>query len=195
MQVSADPRAVRSREAILVAARRLLLSDGPAAITHQRVAQQAGVGRATVYRHWSRPGQLLLDVMADADMPFFREPETPVRPWLHRELRKLADELALPEVSAVALTLMQGARWDWQLLLQRDRFITTIEERVSAAVELAAANGEIDTCVGLADVSAMLVGPIVYRTAMQARAVSDDLIDRLLDSIGVRSGSTPTGQP
>ena len=45
-----DPRTVRSREAILAAARHLLLHHGPAAVTHQRVAEQAGVGRATVSR-------------------------------------------------------------------------------------------------------------------------------------------------
>jgi len=195
MDLPADPRAVRSREAILVAARRLLAGEGPAAITHQRVAQQAGVGRATVYRHWPRSEQLLLDVMAGADLPFFREPETPVRPWLHRELRKLADELALPEVSAVALTLMHGALWDRQILLQRDHFIRTINERIDAALALAATNREIDPSVDPTDVSAMLVGPIVYRTAMQAGAVTEDLIDRLIDSIGIRSSPARTDHP
>lgn len=195
MNVPADPRAVRSREAILVAARRLLLSEGPAAITHQRVAQQAGVGRATVYRHWSRSEQLLLDVMAGADMPFFREPETPIRPWLHRELRQLADELALPEVTAVALTLMQGALWDQQILLQRDQFMRTINDRIEAALALALTNREIDTPIEPVDVSAMLIGPILYRTTMQADAVSDDLLDRLIDSIGIRSSPTCTDHP
>jgi hypothetical protein len=45
-----------------------------------------GVGRATVYRHWPGPDQLLLDAMAQVDLPFFREPVSPVRPWLRREL-------------------------------------------------------------------------------------------------------------
>jgi AcrR family transcriptional regulator len=57
---------------MLVAARELLVGEGPGAVTHQRVAQEAGVGRATVYRHWPRPEQLLLDVMAGADLPHFK---------------------------------------------------------------------------------------------------------------------------
>ena len=65
MSYSADPRAVRSREAMLAAARRLLAEEGLDAVTHQRVAQEAGVGRATVYRHWPRTDQLLLDAMLD----------------------------------------------------------------------------------------------------------------------------------
>src|SRR5436853_514718 len=82
----------RTPAAILTAARMLLVRDGPAGVTHQRVAAEAGVGRATVYRHWPRPEQLLLDVMAGVDLPFFREPTVPVRPWLAKQLHRLADE-------------------------------------------------------------------------------------------------------
>src|SRR5258705_297062 len=66
-----DPRAARSREAILAAAYDLLAREGPGAITHQRVAQQAGVGSATVYRHLAAPEDLLRDVIFSAELPFF----------------------------------------------------------------------------------------------------------------------------
>lgn len=169
---------------MLTAARELLVGEGPDAVTHQRVAQQAGVGRATVYRHWPRPEQLLLDVMSGADLPLFKNPETPVRPWLHRQLRQMADELAVPAVAAVALTLHQSAIWDPQIAHQRDESIKTITERIHTAVRSAAANGEIETDLAPADLSAMLIGPIVYRTTMQMGVVSDDFIDRLIDSVG-----------
>lgn len=169
---------------MLAAARELLVGEGPGAITHQRVAQQAGVGRATVYRHWPRPEQLLLEVMGGADLPLFKDPETPVRLWLHRQLRQMADELAVPAVAAIALTLHQSAFWDPQIAHQRDESVKTITERISAAVRSAAASGEVETDVGPAELSAMLVGPIVYRTTMQTGTVSDGFIDRLIDSVG-----------
>src|SRR5258707_172115 len=105
-----DPRAARSREAILAAAYDLLAREGPGAITHQRVAQQAGVGRATVYRHWAAPQDLLRDVLFSAELPFFATPALPLRPWLHAELRQLADELALPAVASLAIALMEQTR-------------------------------------------------------------------------------------
>ncbi|WP_433174861.1 TetR/AcrR family transcriptional regulator [Actinoallomurus sp. CA-150999] len=188
MSYSTDPRAARSREAMLSAARELLVGEGPGAVTHQRVAQQAGVGRATVYRHWPRPEQLLLDVMSGADLPLFKDPETPVRPWLHRQLRQMADELAVPAVAGVALTLHQSAVWDPAIAHRRDESIKTISERIYAAVRTAVANGEVETDIGSADLSAMLVGPIVYHTTMQSGLVSDDLIDRLIDSVGAWHG-------
>src|SRR5256712_10120296 len=103
-----DPRAARSREAILAAAFDLLTREGPGAITHQRVAQQAGVGRATVYRHWAAAEDLLRDVLYTAELPFFAT--LPLRSWLHAELRQLADELALPAVASLAIALMEQTR-------------------------------------------------------------------------------------
>jgi AcrR family transcriptional regulator len=183
VSVSLDPRMARSRKAMLATARELLLREGPAAVTHQRVALQAGVGRATVYRHWPRVDQLLLDAMTLVDFPFFREPTTPVRPWLRRELRVLADEMALPQVAAIALAMMQGPAGSLPTEV-RDRFTTTGSDRIRAALALAAAEGELDGMADPKDAGALLVGPILQRTCMEAGTVSDDLIDRIIDSVG-----------
>lgn len=185
---STDPRAARSREAILVAARGLLASEGPGAVTHQRVSQEAGVGRATVYRHWPRSEQLLLDVMEGADLPLFKDPETPVRPWLRRQLRQLADEVLPPAVAALSLAMMQSAIWDAELARRRDESNATIRTRIHEAIRMAVAAHELETDADPADLVSLLVGPIVYRTAMQRDAVPDSLIDRLLDSIGTWRG-------
>ncbi|GLY37547.1 TetR family transcriptional regulator [Amycolatopsis sp. NBRC 101858] len=184
MSYSSDPRAERSREAMLVAARQLLAGEGPGAVTHRRVAQRAGVGRATVYRHWPQADQLLLDAMGGADLPLFKSPEAPIRPWLRRELRQMADELAIPAVAAAALTLAQSALWDAEIAHRQDESVKTIAERIHAAVRSAVTSGELESDVDPADLTALLVGPIVYRTAMQRGAVSGDLVDRLIDSIG-----------
>jgi AcrR family transcriptional regulator len=184
MSYSADPRAVRSREAMLAAARRLLAEEGLDAVTHQRVAQEAGVGRATVYRHWPRTDQLLLDAMGGADLPLFRAPQTPVRRWLRQELRQMADELAIPAVAAVSLTLAQSALSDARLVHPHDESVKTITERIHAAIRAAVAAGELEADIGPADLTAVLVGPIVYRTTMQRAPASDDFIGRLVDSVG-----------
>jgi AcrR family transcriptional regulator len=169
---------------MLVAARQLLVREGPGAVTHQRVAAQAGVGRATVYRHWPRSEQLVLDAMGGADLPLFKDPEAPVRAWLHRQLRQMADELAVPAVAAVALTLAQSALWDPEIAHRQGESVRTIAERIHAAAQSAVASGELETDAGPWDLAVMLVGPIVYRTTMQRGEVSDDLIDRLIDSVG-----------
>ena len=179
-----DPRAVRSRDAILAAARELLRDHGPAAVTHQRVAELAGVGRATVYRHWARTEQLLLDAMAGSDLPYFKDPPTPVRPWLFRQLRGMADELAHPEAVAVTVTLMHGAFGDAQLARQRDGSTAALVERIGTALDLAVATGEVRERPVPADAAARLIGPLVWRATMQIGVpVTDDFLDRLLDGV------------
>ena len=183
VKTSVDPRLARSRKAMLDAARDLLLRDGPAAVTHQRVARQAGVGRATVYRHWPRPEQLMLDTMALVDLPFLRDPVTPVRPWLFRELRVFADEMALPAVAGVALAMMDRSGSSLPAEVH-DRFSATADTGLRAAVALAVAEGELTAPADPEDIMALLSGPLIHRACLQGRIISDELIDRVIDSIG-----------
>jgi AcrR family transcriptional regulator len=177
-----DPRAARSREAILAAAFDLLAREGPGAITHQRVAQQAGVGRATVYRHWAAPEDLLRDVLFSAELPFFAAPALPLRSWLRAELRRLADELALPPVASLAIALMEQTR-SGGAGARPHRHVTAITERLAAAFALAVDAGELDTAPDAERAAAHLIGPLVYRTTLQAAQVPDQLLTDVIEAV------------
>ena len=69
--------AARTRAAVHEALRSLFAEEGPAALTHQRVAQRAEVGRATIYRHWPRPVDLVTEALTVIDQPVFRSREGP----------------------------------------------------------------------------------------------------------------------
>src|SRR6266700_3594174 len=161
-----DPRAARSREAILAAAFDLLAREGPGAITHQRVAQQAGVGRATVYRHWAAPEDLLRDVLFSAELPFFAT-------------------LALPPVASLAIALMEQTR-SGGAGARPHRHITAITERLAAAFALAVDAGELDTAPDAALAAAHMIGPLVYRTTPQAAPVPDRLLTAVIDAVAPR---------
>ncbi|WP_214403148.1 TetR/AcrR family transcriptional regulator [Pseudonocardia lacus] len=180
-----DPRVTRSRAAVLAAARDLLREEGPAALTHQRVAARAGVGRATVYRHWPQPEQLLTDAMAGVSMPFFLDPTTPVRAWLRQQLRVLADELVLPDVLAVTTSLLHGAVWQPAITERRDRLAAAMADRLRRALASAVHSGELRPAGDLDDAAALLIGPLLYRAVLEPRRpVPDTLIARLLDQVG-----------
>jgi AcrR family transcriptional regulator len=185
-----DPRAARSREAILAAAFDLLAREGPGAITHQRVAQQAGVGRATVYRHWAAPEDLLRDVLLSAELPFFATPALPLRSWLRAELRQLADELALPPVASLAIALMEQTR-SGGAGTRPHRHITVITERLAAAFALAVDAGELDTAPDAERAAAHLIGPLVYRTTLQAAPVPDQLLTDVIEAVADWRQSDP----
>src|SRR5882757_3174055 len=175
-----DPRFIRSREAMLAAACQLLQDEGPAAVTHQRIAQQADVGRATVYRHWSDAADLLKDAVSVTDVPFFRQPRLPLRPWLLAELRSFADELALPEMSSVAITLMYQARWQTAVTSLLDNQIKLLDQRLQAAFTLAADAGELDQLLTPEALTALLLGPMIFCVTLQDAAVPDALLERLV---------------
>lgn len=71
---STDPRALRSRQAILDAVGWILLNEGPDKVTHQRVAEVSDVGRATVYRHWKSADDMVLALLDEDPFRLLRMP-------------------------------------------------------------------------------------------------------------------------
>lgn len=160
-----DPRAVRSRARLTDAARELLSGSGPAAVTFAAVAERAGVGRATVYRHWPSVDALLDEVMDEFTLPFFLDPREPLDEWLHGQLRRLADELATPAAMRMTTSLMQRDA------ARRDRLFGVLEERLGVALGLDGDAGEV---------AASLIGPLLYLCMAQGRSVSDEFIRSLI---------------
>jgi AcrR family transcriptional regulator len=184
-----DPRFLRSRDAILTAARALLLEKGPAAVTHVQVAERAEVGRATVYRHWPQAELLLVEAMATVPMPFLAKPTVPTRDWLRRELTAIARELDLDDVRAVATTLVHTALWDEKMDARRAQFAGILTGRLAAALDDAQARGEITLASTSRNAAAMAIGPMYYRSTMERGATDAGLIEAAIAALG--TWSTP----
>ncbi|MDR7277233.1 TetR/AcrR family transcriptional regulator [Catenuloplanes atrovinosus] len=172
-----DPRAVRSRERIVSAARELLRGEGPAAVTFAAVAQRAGVGRATVYRHWATVDALRDEIMDEFTLPFFERPGRPLPQWLHGQLRRLADELTTPAAARMTTSLIQrDAADDGALNSRRDRLFGVLEERLAAVLHQAGST----TTRPAEEVAASLIGPLLYLCLARGRRASDDFIRTLI---------------
>lgn len=187
MAAETDPRFLRSREAILHAARGLLLERGPTAVTHVQVAERAGVGRATVYRHWPRAELLLVEAMATVPMPFFDEPTVPTRDWLRRELTAIARQLDLDDVRAVSTTLAGTALWDDTMDARRAQFAGVLSGRLAAALDDAQARGEITLAIPSRDAAAMAIGPMYYRGTIERTTTDSSLIEATIAALGTWS--------
>ena len=184
MTSETDPRFLRSREAILNAARELLLESGPTAVTHAQVAERAKVGRATVYRHWPQAEPLLVEAMATVPMPFLDKPTVPTREWLRRELTAMARQLELDDVRAVSTTLANTALWDEAMDARRAQFAGVLSGRLEAALDDAQARGEIALTLTSRDAAAMTIGPIYYRSTIEHAPIGSALIDATIDALG-----------
>lgn len=187
MTSATDPRFLRSREAILNAARELLLESGPIAVTHVQVAERAGVGRATVYRHWPQAESLLIEAMATVPMPFLDKPTTPTREWLRRELTAIARQLELDDVRAVSTTLANTALWDENMDARRAQFAGTLADRLAAALDDAQDRGEITLTLTSRDAAAMTIGPMYYRSTIERAPIDSTLIEAVVAALGAWS--------
>jgi len=181
---TSDPRFLRSRDAILHAARELLLLHGPGAVTHVQVAELAGVGRATVYRHWPRSDLLLAEAMTTVPMPFFATPTTPTRQWIRTELTALARELELHDIRALATTLANTALWDPAMDARRAQFAQLLTDRLAAGLDEAQARGELTLRVDSRLAAAVTIGPLYYRSTIEHAPINDPLIDTVIDALG-----------
>ena len=187
MPTETDPRFLRSREAIVQAARELLLEKGPTAVTHVQVAERAGVGRATVYRHWPRAELLLVEAMATVPMPFLDKPTVPTREWLRLELTAIARQLDLDDVRAVSTTLANTALWDQNMEARRAQFADVLAGRLADALDAAQARGELTLALPSRDAAAMTIGPIYYRSTIEHAPTGPGLIEAAIAALGTWS--------
>src|SRR5262245_9851561 len=73
--LKSDPRAERSKKAILDATRELLAEEGDVgSLTVEAVAARSGVAKTTIYRRWRDKWELALDAVMIDMLPGFADP-------------------------------------------------------------------------------------------------------------------------
>ncbi len=177
-----DARIARTRAAVREAGLALFEEEGPAALTHQRVAQRAEVSRATMYRHWPRHIDLIIEVLTVAEQPLLRAGDGPLRTWLRGELIRSADDLAQPAARLFLATVVATADHNPAVAKLRDDLLGRISTVLRGAFDQAAAAGETVPERDYDELLAEILGPLVFRVAIQRAAVDSGLVDRLVDA-------------
>lgn len=189
METTNDARiAARTLAAVHEALRSLFAEEGPAALTHQRVAQRAEVGRATIYRHWPRPVDLVTEALTVIDQPVFRSREGALRAWLGGELARFAADLAQPAATQFLATVIGSADQVQAIADLRDDLLRRISAVLSSGLA-PDAMGETGDRIDPDELLARLLGPVIFRVAIQQVPADRDFIDRLVDTaLGIPKG-------
>lgn len=190
-----DPRVARTRDAVLAAVRDLVRQAGIEAVTHQRVAEKAGVGRASVYRHWPDRTHMLLDALADLpagaeDWSSSGDPASDVLAELGRLQRILNDSPFVPQLAA----LLSGAESDPGLRSLEQRLLAQGTARLREAVEHGIEHGHLPDRMDSATAVALLAGPIFYQRLLAKEPIADDFVATIVDRLVSRSGRQGTRQ-
>ena len=176
-----DPRIARTRRVVIDAVAAILAEEGAGAVTHQRVAERAGVGRATLYRHWPSAADLLYDALGAVEEPLLRRGVGPLAAWLGGELRRAAVEIGQPSALQFQAVLIGRAQLDPAAAELRDQLVARNAAILTAAVTRAVERGELTAEPDPLDLLAALLGPLIFRVVLEGRPASDDFVDAVID--------------
>ena len=184
-----DPRVVRTRADVARAVQELFVAEGWDAITHQRVADHAGYGRNTVYRHFPDRTALLLH-----GGRFHQVHHAPVtgelRTDLIAELVVFRRELFEGIVGRIMGAIVERADREPEIRPIRDQLVAVGARQTRELIAEAIAAGRMSETISVDDHVANLCGPLVYARLCQERPPTDDAIAHLVDANLAPAAST-----
>lgn len=133
------------RGEVLAAARELLLTDGMAAFTVEKVARRSGASRMTIHKWWPSRGALALDAyVAVVDERLAFEDTGDIEADLTAHMRKFVGHLCGTSGGRVVAELIGCAQTDPHLAaLFRERYSGPRRARMAAVLERARERGQL----------------------------------------------------
>jgi AcrR family transcriptional regulator len=179
-----DPRIARSRQVILQAVLDELSEVGYGALTIESAARRAGVGKATIYRHW--PDKIALIADAFELLQQQRDPElvtgTP-REKLERVLRHVADVVAESPFSACLPALIEGAERDRAVRRFHHRFQAEARKPTIALIASGVATGDFPRRIDPEIAAFALLGAIFFCRLMTNAPFPEERVPDLIDTV------------
>ena len=176
-------RSSRAHAAILAATIDLLAELGFAGLTIEGIAAAAGVGKSTIYRHWSSKAQLVIEAFGS-----LARVEPPVRTGdlrtdLVARLRALIMAVNSPPLGPIIPSLIDAAERDPELAELHRRFTAQRRRFVLDVLESAIDQGVVDPAADVELVADLLAGPVFYRRLVSRAALDPGYAERLVDTL------------
>jgi AcrR family transcriptional regulator len=181
-----NPRVRRTRGRILAVARDLLPEVGAAGLTYSRLADQTGVTRQTLYRHWPTRAALLVDLILEGPEVGYPEPGPDPRvvavAWLVSLRAGLSDRAARAAVLAVTAEAEHDP--------DSAEALRQIEaDRLAALNKLLEPAGRQVT----GEEYTLLYGPVMARLFFERSDVTDGFIDTVVTQWLAAAGGLSAG--
>lgn len=169
-----DPRVERSRRVIRQAALAEFGDKGYAACTIEAIAARAGVGRATVYRHWDTKLALIADALEALNEQPSRNTTTVESPRARVEqlLRHLIGALTDSALSACVAALVEAAEHDLTVRAFHHRYSADRRQALVDAIADAIKSGDFSPTTDPELAALALAGTLFY-----CRLITDEPFD------------------
>jgi len=176
-----------------------LLEEGTSidALSIERVARTAGVGKATVYRRWPGKDALLLEVVRALEEPQTEPAGVSVRDDLVALLEWYRRKGLAKRNSAVLRTMMSHLTSHPKLWEQyHDSVIKVRRETLHGVLRRGVASGELRGDLDIELLGELFSGPMLTRTILHEwKDLPEGLAEQIVDSVlnGVRASADPVG--
>jgi AcrR family transcriptional regulator len=179
------------RADVLGAAGRLLLDEGMAAFTIERVAAAAGASKTTIYKWWPSKGALALDGYFHAVESTLAFPDTgDIEADLLAQLRAFVRLVGRTRAGGVIAELIGQAQTDPDLAAAlRDHYSAPRRRLAVEAMRRGQERGQLRPDIDPEVVINQLWGACYHRLLMPDLPLTEDLADSLVDNLmrGIRS--------
>ena len=171
------PRDIALDAAIAAATESVLLAEGYAAVSIDRVAKIAGTTRATVYRRVKSRGELVVGLLIHR----FGTSPAPDTGDLRQDIGHVQELQRIFFADAVVRAGLAGLLSDTYAeptlaAVLFDRFLAPRRQSVAAMLSRAAARGQIVPVDDPARISDILTGPLLFRALVPAIGPIDDAL-------------------
>jgi AcrR family transcriptional regulator len=192
------PRSPQVHGAIMLAAVDLLVDVGFDGLTMERVAQAAGVGKATVYRRWGSKVELvseLLETMASAmPLPDTGDVRADLVLVVTNTCNGLGNDLYGGILPGLAAELSRNPE---MAAVFREGFVRPRRAAVRTVIERGIARGEIREDLDVEVVVDMAVAPMYYRRLFSGMPITVALAESVVDTLlaGALAAATHPATP
>ena len=178
-----DPRVERTHSAVRRATLQVLGHRGYSAFTVEAVAEEAGVAKSTIYRHW--PTRLSL--ISDALEALNRQPRLELTGTARDQIAQLLDHLVSAfsdsVLSACMPALIEAAEHHHEVAEFLHGYSSRRRQTLVNIIEDGIAAGELPQNLDSELTALALIGPIIYRRTMTPTPFSRDDIEPILDIV------------
>jgi TetR/AcrR family transcriptional regulator, regulator of autoinduction and epiphytic fitness len=181
--VAQDPRIERSRRVILQAVLDELCEVGYGALTIEGVAHRAGVGKATIYRHW--PGKLALveDAFRTLKASVVIPEDGTIRDRVLATLEQIAALVQDSTYSACMPALIDAAERDPNVREFHRRFSSERRAELVDVLQDAVDRGELPPTTNAEVLADALVAPIILRRLTLAQPIEPGMAKAIVDQV------------
>ncbi|MEU1669925.1 TetR/AcrR family transcriptional regulator [Streptomyces sparsogenes] len=185
------PRSAAADAAIIEAALRLIEEGATIGeLSIERIAREAGVGKATVYRRWSGKEALMIDVMRSLEEPNPTLAGASVRDDLVTLLELMRRRGLAKRNSALLRTVVTQMHANQELWRAYDtHVIAARREMLHEVLRRGMARGEIRGDLDLELLADLFTGPMLSRAILHEwKALPEGLAETIVDTVleGVR---------